>query len=404
MSGCANGLSASTVTCFDSVFSLADKRRKNGDKDADDTADANKESDSEIQVGEDVDFYDADEPYSHGIFRCCCRRASPKRLLARKNLGKDKYTPTYEPNGTELPPLGAGGCIDQDLSQELREIKRQALRIYEKKYPGKQLSYFQSGWLTAETLHHFANPAVPEKLAKVLHVRGEREDALTKRDVWLNGSLRIVGHDREGTSILSWESITMRKSFSHYIDHAELLIHLALDMNRPGNHGWIHITDYHGWNPLLFMNPVPMARFASWVEGQFRRRLKLAIFVDMPAGAGRMLNFMLRMLKPATRSKVRICSFEESLTLFRERCDEDTARDIERYLRNRREGADEKQYWHPIIDIPWFREELAQFCLDGEEKTTLAPEELQIFREAIHAWHRNTGPGLLLSPRALCKE
>mmetsp|Transcript_5844 Transcript_5844/g.9473 ORF Transcript_5844/g.9473 Transcript_5844/m.9473 type:complete len:415 (+) Transcript_5844:52-1296(+) len=384
VSGCANHVSLTTAACFDGIFSLTDRRQGDVfDKDDDQSGHERVEEDL-ILV--DVPASDADRTPLHWSVRCCCRRstASPLGVIQASDLRmKD-----LKDNSVECLPIGAGCCKDQELSQELRDLRHQALQLYERRYPGVELTYFQRGWLTAETLQHFANPTKPDKLAKALYVRGQREAALTKQDIWLNGSLRVVGHDLEGTSILSWESATMRKSFSHYMDHAELLIHLALDMNRPGSHGWIHITDYYGWNPLLFLSPLPMVKFASWVEGQFRHRLKLAVFVDMPYGASGMLNFMLNFLKPATRDKVRIFTLEEALIFFRQCCDEETARRIETFLRERRDNAKTKQTWHPIVDLPWFREKLGYLKLSGQEKTILTPEELKLFREHIKTWHQ----------------
>lgn len=331
------------------------------------------------------------------LLRCCCRRSRGHLHAGTKQSSWDNSGGNYmagtldrqAPHLSKRLPLGAGGWRSQEvLSQEHDELRMQALSVYASRYPRAQLTAFQIDWLTPETLRNFADPIQPEKLAAALHVRGRRESALTKQDIWLNGSLRVVGHDLEGTSILSWESVTMRKSFSHYMDHAELLIHIALDMNAPGAHGWIHITDYYGWSPLLFLNPAPMAKFASWVEGQFRRRLKLAIFVDMPYGADKMLKFMISFLKPATRAKIWIGTLDEALLLLRERCSEDTARRIESYMRNRREDRSAKQHWHPVIDLPWFRQRLKDLRFDGEEKTVLHPRDLQIFSEAIDEWRQ----------------
>lgn len=108
----------------------------------------------------------------------------------------------------------------------------------------------------------------------------------------------------------------------------------------------------------------------------------------MPYGAGKMLKFMISFLKPATRAKIWIGTLDEALELLRERCSEDTAQRIESYMRNRREGRSAKQHWHPVIDLPWFRQRLKDSHLDGEEKHVLHPQELQTFCEAIHEWRQ----------------
>merc|ERR1712232_373354 len=141
-------------------------------------------------------------------------------------------------------------------------------------------------------------------------------------------------------------------------------IHTALDMNAPGADSWIQITDFGGgWNPMLLMNPLPLAEFAAWFEGQFRGRLKLAIFVDMPAGFGPLMKMMIKFLKPATREKIRICSYDEAVDLLHDICDLDVVSRYETCMENRREGKRAEQLWHPIVDMPWFHRQLEHLQL-----------------------------------------
>eukprot|EP00418_Pyrodinium_bahamense_P079204 CAMPEP_0179060776 /NCGR_PEP_ID=MMETSP0796-20121207/26039_1 /TAXON_ID=73915 /ORGANISM="Pyrodinium bahamense, Strain pbaha01" /LENGTH=221 /DNA_ID=CAMNT_0020757567 /DNA_START=183 /DNA_END=844 /DNA_ORIENTATION=+ len=202
-----------------------------------------------------------------------------------------------------------------------------------------------------------------------------------------SGSMAPSANDLDGSSILSWETVTMRRPFEHYMVQAEMLIHTALDMNAPGAHGWVHITYYGGgWNPFLFLNPIPLAQFAAWFEGQFRGRLKLALFIEMPAAFIPLVKMMMQFLKPATKEKIMICTEAQALQALGRLCDEETVDRIRHYMMNRRGGRNVKQHWHPIVDIPWFHERLRHLQLEGASTYSLSPGQLQVFRQAIRDW------------------
>ena len=53
--------------------------------------------------------------------------------------------------------------------------------------------------------------------------REKVKETLRGEDVYLAGSLRVVGWDGDGSSILSWETQTQRAAFASYIPQFEYM-------------------------------------------------------------------------------------------------------------------------------------------------------------------------------------
>lgn len=132
-----------------------------------------------------------------------------------------------------------------------------------------------------------------------------------------------------------------------------------------------------------FLNPKPVVELASMVEGQWRRRLKVAYLVDIPRSFERFISLFLRMLKQSTREKVRFITSVEELIVELERsgCDEETVATARSALESRRKrGA--KQTWFPLVDHSFFREALADLNL-SQDLESFTEMHHRRFRDAI---------------------
>jgi len=184
----------------------------------------------------------------------------------------------------------------------------------------------------------------------------------------------------------------MKKSLSYIMPQVEYTGWSAFDMNKPGANGFALIMDFGGgFNPLHFLNPKPVIDLATLVEGQWRRRLKVALIVDMPSHFKGILNTFLMFVKETTRSKIKcVPTMEEGLQeLEKMGCDEETLAYAKQSFLARRNRS-EKQTYHPIVDYSFFRERLADLNLSEdtdyltEEVHTRLREAIQEFR--IHRW------------------
>jgi len=153
--------------------------------------------------------------------------------------------------------LAGGGLHDAEaLTPPMKDVRDQAIALL-----GQPLTTEQSAYLTSTTLQYYVDPIRPRALATALNRRHQQRGSLTaKLPVKLVGSLRFVGWDGDGSCILSWETSTMRESFSQYLTQFEYVVNTALDLNAPGATGFILLSHYpQGYfNPMFFLNPKPL--------------------------------------------------------------------------------------------------------------------------------------------------
>merc|ERR1712146_57389 len=110
---------------------------------------------------------------------------------------------------------------------------------------------------------------------------------------------------------------------------------------------------------------------------------------------------MSKFLKPATKEKIKVCKLEEALKVLRERCDPETVARLEAYMANRREASKAKQIWHPVVDLPWFRERLKDMALDGDTKQWLTADDRRRFREALREWRAEQWEAAMMRQRSV---
>merc|ERR1719188_1338206 len=93
----------------------------------------------------------------------------------------------------------------------------------------------------------------------------------------------------------------------------------SFDTNKPGAQGFTVLMDFGGgFNPLHFLNPKPIVDLAGLVEGQWRRRLNVALLVDMPASFRGILNIFLSFVKQTTREKIKmVATMEDAVDQLR---------------------------------------------------------------------------------------
>jgi hypothetical protein len=171
------------------------------------------------------------------------------------------------------------------------------------------------------------------------------------------------------------------------LEQIEYAVWTSMDLNKPGANGFVAIMDFGGgFSARHFLYPKPVIELASMVEGQWRRRLKVAYLVDIPRSFERFINLFLRMLKKSTREKVRFIGSVEELIVELERsgCDEETLATARSALETRRKhGA--KQTWFPLVDHSFFRETLADLHL-SQDLESFTEMHHRRFRDAIRAF------------------
>jgi len=179
----------------------------------------------------------------------------------------------------------------------------------------------------------------------------------------------------------------MRASMAYALEQIEYTVWTAMDLNKPGANGFVAIMDFGGgFTARYFLNPKPVIELAGMIEGQWRRRLKVAYLVEIPSSFQRFIQLFLRMLKQSTRAKVRFIASVEELMVELERsgCDEETLATARFALETRRKrGA--KQTWFPLVDHSFFRETLGDLHL-SQDLESFTEMHHRRFRDAISAF------------------
>jgi len=294
------------------------------------------------------------------------------------------------------PPLGPVGCggwhAEDDMTPDMRATASRAEEIFRKR-ERTDLTEFNRDFLTSVTLSNYVEPVVPQHLATALVARARNERIFTGAEpVYIGSSTRIIGWDGAGAAVMAAEPCLMRKSLSYIMPQVQYLGWSALDTNKPGANGFSVIMDYGGgFNPVHFLNPKPVIDLASMVEGQWRRRLNVALLVDMPVSFRGILNTFLMFVKQTTREKIKIVpTMEDAVEELRKMgCDAETLAYTQRYLVERRDRS-AKQRFHPLVDYSFFREQLADLNL-SEDTEFLTEEHHERLRDAIqefriHRW------------------
>ena len=188
----------------------------------------------------------------------------------------------------EPEEAGAGVHDEEEMTDAMREVRRQAIALH-----GTPLTAAQQAYLSSSTLCHFVDPPRPKPLVVALRRRHAQHTLLNGEvGVPLVGSLRVVGWDRDGSTILSWETSTQRAAFTQYMPQFEYVVNTALDLCTGTSRNFIIISHYPDgyFDPLKFLNPAALLELASMLESQFRRRLKAAIMVGMPRSFQKLFN------------------------------------------------------------------------------------------------------------------
>mmetsp|Transcript_50489 Transcript_50489/g.132775 ORF Transcript_50489/g.132775 Transcript_50489/m.132775 type:complete len:609 (+) Transcript_50489:33-1859(+) len=308
----------------------------------------------------------------------------------------------FFPNGNSLdfklsaPPLGPVGSggwhVEDDVTTDMRSVADRAEEMYRRR-ERKELTEFNRSFLTSITLSNYVDPIAPQHLYNALVARARRERMFTGTEpVYLGSSTRIIGWDGSGSAVLASEPCTMKKSLSYVMPQVEYLGWSAFDTNKPGAHGFSVIMDFGGgFDPLHFLNPKPVIDLASLVEGQWRRRLHVALLVDMPVSFRGILNTFLMFVKQSTREKIKMVpTMEDAVEELRKMgCDAETIANTKQFLAERRDRS-AKQQFHPLVDYSFFREQLADLTL-SEDTEYLTEEMHERLRDAIqefriHRW------------------
>jgi hypothetical protein len=201
----------------------------------------------------------------------------------------------------------------------------------------------------------------------------------------------------------------MNQSIGPYLDQVEYVSLTALDLNKPNPlsaSGFVQFVDFGGGvNITHFLDPRPCIALSQVWESVFRRRTKAVILVEMPKTFQAPLNLFLQLSKHSTRNKMRFCANpEEAVAELRKLgCDEATLAQFRIYMRERRSSGSQPT-WHPIIDLPFFRERLADLKL-SQDTAVLTPDFHRRFREVIqefriHKWGCPMRPVLDISAEA----
>merc|ERR1712007_196892 len=109
----------------------------------------------------------------------------------------------------------------------------------------------------------------------------------------------------------------------------------------------------------------PLIKLAAMIEGQWRRRLKVAYLVSMPKSAEKLTTWFFSLLKAATREKIKFVATAQEMLVELERlgCDEETMRNCQEAMTNRRRKSGPRK-WFPLVDHFFFKERLADLNLD----------------------------------------
>mmetsp|Transcript_27548 Transcript_27548/g.53985 ORF Transcript_27548/g.53985 Transcript_27548/m.53985 type:complete len:604 (-) Transcript_27548:112-1923(-) len=305
------------------------------------------------------------------------------RPPARPAAEDSKLTSTVPPLG----PVGCGGWFaEAELTEEMRQVRAQAIELLEQEdvHP----SQYHLEFLTAATLGNYVDPLAPHHLVTALKRRIQVEEVLTaKKAIYQNSSIRVIGWDGNGTAVISQECSTMRASMGYALEQIEYVVWTSMDLNKPGTNGFVAIMDFGGGiSTRYFLDPRPVIELASMVEGQWRRRLKVAYLVDIPRSFERFITFFLGILKQSTREKVRFIGTVDELIVELERsgCDEETLATARSALESRRKSG-AKQTWFPLVDHSFFRETLADLHL-SQDLESFTEVHHRRFRDAISAF------------------
>jgi len=300
-----------------------------------------------------------------------------------------------------LAPLGGGGWhLEEYFEDEMRKVRDEALHLFRSERQEGDVPSFISDFLTPFTLFNYIRPHAPIHLKKTLLRRAEREQHLTcqvGQGIELVGSMRVLGFDGQGMSIVVSEPGTMKQSVGPYLDQVEYVSLTALDLNQPNPvcaSGFIQFLDFGGgFNLTHFLDPRPCIALSQVWESVFRRRTKAVILLEMPKTFQAPMNLFLQLSKHSTRNKMRFCANPEEAIdeLKKFGCDEETLVQFRNYM-NERRSSQSPPAWHPIIDLPFFRERLASLRLN-QDTPFLSGDAHRRFREAIQEFRiRRWGP------------
>ena len=279
------------------------------------------------------------------------------------------------------PEVGWGSHDESQMSDPLRRLRDVALQEFALQTQSAASSA-QQAFLSSSTLAHYAAlhgfddvsrhteprrgraPAVRFLVEAMVARGGQWRMLQAERPIQLAGSLRVVGWDAEGATILSWETPTQRAPLREYLDQFEYLLWLAIDLARPGR-GGILITQFpDGYFYLpYYVNPAPLIAIARCLNSLARGHVKAAYFVGMPRAFEHALGLITKALDRELRNLI-FCVPDEADVLrrladthgaSRATCDRiNTA--FSNRLEHRRDPQRTPLQWDPIVDHPFFTE------------------------------------------------
>ena len=287
--------------------------------------------------------------------------------------------------GRAEPEVGWGSHDETKMSEPLRRLRDMTLKEFALQTQSAASSE-QQAFLSSSTLAHYAAvhsfddasrhtesrlgraPAV-RFLVEALVARGRQRQLLqAERPIQLVGSLRVVGWDAEGATILSWETNTQRACLREYLHQLEYLLWLAVDLAKPGA-GAILITHFPGgyFYPPYYVNPTPLLAIARMLNSLAHGHVKAAYFVGMPRAFEHALGLLTKALDPELRKLIFTCP-DEADVLHRladghgasqDTCDRIGSALVNR-LEHRRDPKRAPLQWAPIVEHPFFTEVLAR--------------------------------------------
>jgi len=305
------------------------------------------------------------------------------------------------------PPPTLSACVGNGgwpghtfpMTPAMEETKMEAITLY-KKATGRDLSPELNEWLSPNVLRNFTKDVDKQrnedvgkgssKLSKALQARSKRDRIINEGGFRLNGSLRVIGMHDEGGPVLMMESITMRSSFSNYLNHLGAVVSNAIDMSRPGvNARFVMIADMRKYRTTYLLNPAPLLEVFDSLNGEHRERLRYCFILGLTPMLESILRAGMSLLREETRQKIVGIRAEDVEDRIGSICDKDTTKRILSALRNRalhnRFDADSEHDWHPFIDMPFFREKLNQ----PATLQRMDAELYQKYRAAIQEWRVN---------------
>mmetsp|Transcript_12919 Transcript_12919/g.33232 ORF Transcript_12919/g.33232 Transcript_12919/m.33232 type:complete len:453 (-) Transcript_12919:168-1526(-) len=285
-----------------------------------------------------------------------------------------------------LGPVGSGcGAVQRELTEDMRQVAREALELYRTRKRQKPTEFHEL-FLTRATLANYIEPVASQHLARALERRDNIASILQgEKPLYLGSPSRVIGWDQDGCSLVMVEPGLLKSSLGSALTHIEYTVWTAMDLNKPGANEFVVIVDLgSGFNPLHFLNPGPLIALAGALEGQWRRRMKATLLIDVPPAFQKIIDLFMSMIKPSTRERIRSVSAEEAVDALRAMgCDDETMASAERCIDERRRKT--KPAYHPIVDCSFFRERLANFNM-GATSEYASPAFHQALRRVVAEW------------------